>query len=323
MGKDEEEELDNIVHPHVHDVLSGRGNFVNHHAGNENFRKLVKAHKPAYVACPKARKGTYSKIIYHEIRTMNPPGRFLKQDPNTKLWSSIGVKEAIYKTRQALREGAPDLLKKMQTVGGEESPEEMNSGVDRRGEEGVQQVVAQNQNNAHPPLTSSLLGNNMRSASSLSDAYPSLAIQQQLGASYNPFAPMGGLNPILAMAAARIQAQQRIQQLQQNPSILAELEAQLQARSSRINPSNPFLAVAAQIQLRQQLQQQLQQLPVNPGVLAEVGARLEALKDQTQSNPQREDAATSKKRKQTSSQEEQTESKAKKTDENGDGPVEC
>jgi hypothetical protein len=50
---------------------------------------------------------------------MNPPGRFLKQDPMTKLtklWSDIGKKTALAKTRQALREGAPELLRDMQTV---------------------------------------------------------------------------------------------------------------------------------------------------------------------------------------------------------------
>jgi hypothetical protein len=35
-----QEQLKNIVEPHKHDVLSGRGNFVNHHFGNENFRNL-------------------------------------------------------------------------------------------------------------------------------------------------------------------------------------------------------------------------------------------------------------------------------------------
>lgn len=47
---------------------------------------------------------------------MNPPGRFLKQDPMTKLWSDIGKKTALAKTRQALREGAPELLRDMQTM---------------------------------------------------------------------------------------------------------------------------------------------------------------------------------------------------------------
>ena len=72
----------------------------------------------AYVACPKAQKAIYSKIIYDEIRSMNPPGRFLKQDPNSKLWNDIGEKKALDKTRQALREGAPELLKEIEKAEG-------------------------------------------------------------------------------------------------------------------------------------------------------------------------------------------------------------
>lgn len=106
-----------ILNPHDHDVLSGRGNFVNYHAGNEHFRALVRKHKVAYVACPKPQKGKFSKLIYEEIRSRNPPGRFLKQDLKTKLWYDIGEKKALDKTRQALREGAPEIQKEL---GGED-----------------------------------------------------------------------------------------------------------------------------------------------------------------------------------------------------------
>lgn len=102
-----------IETPHKHDVLSGRGNFVNYHAGNEYFRSLVREHKVAYVACPKPQKGKYSQLIVDKIRALDPPGRFLKQDNNTKLWYDIGEKKALDKTRQALREGAPELLKEI------------------------------------------------------------------------------------------------------------------------------------------------------------------------------------------------------------------
>ena len=44
MGDNNKEQLVDIVKPHDHDVLSGRGNYVNHHAGNENFRKLWVKH---------------------------------------------------------------------------------------------------------------------------------------------------------------------------------------------------------------------------------------------------------------------------------------
>ena len=105
--------LHDIITPHEHDVLSGRGNFVNYHAGNEHFRALVRKHKVAYVACPKPQKGKFSRLIVDEIRARNPPGRFLKQDPNTKLWHDIGEKKALDKTRQALREGAPEISKEL------------------------------------------------------------------------------------------------------------------------------------------------------------------------------------------------------------------
>ena len=106
-------ESNGIVHPHEHDVLSGRGNFVNYHAGNEHFRALVRKHKVDYVKCPKRQKGKFSKMIVDEIKNRNPPGRFLKQDASTKLWYDIGEKKALDKTRQALREGAPELMKEM------------------------------------------------------------------------------------------------------------------------------------------------------------------------------------------------------------------
>ena len=102
-----EDETGGIITPHDHDVLSGRGNSVNHHPGNEYFRSLVRHHKLAYVRCPKPQKEQFSKLIVSTVRDREPPGRFLKQNPTTKLWYNIGTQKALDKTRQALREGAP------------------------------------------------------------------------------------------------------------------------------------------------------------------------------------------------------------------------
>lgn len=112
--------LSGIQAPHDHDVLSGRGNFVNYHTGNEHFRALVRKHKVEYVACPKPQKGIFSQLIVDEIKQRNPPGRFLKQDLKTKLWYDIGEKKALDKTRQALREGAPDIQKELSGDDGDE-----------------------------------------------------------------------------------------------------------------------------------------------------------------------------------------------------------
>jgi hypothetical protein len=128
------QQMSGIINPHDHDVLSGRGNFVNYHAGNEHFRGLVRKHKVAYVQCPKPQKGEFSRMIVEEVKSLNPPGRFLKQDMATKLWYDVGEKKSLDKTRQALREGAPEIM------------EEVNVGEeDDSGDEGVDHHGAVNQ----------------------------------------------------------------------------------------------------------------------------------------------------------------------------------
>ncbi|KAL7481489.1 hypothetical protein ACHAW6_007190 [Cyclotella cf. meneghiniana] len=112
----ENQQLNCITTPNANDVLSGRGNLANRHPGNEHFRSLTSSHVIFSVHKAKPRKAMYSKLIYDEIRSLDPPGRFIKQDPNTKLWNDIGKKAALAKTRQALREGAPELLRDLQTI---------------------------------------------------------------------------------------------------------------------------------------------------------------------------------------------------------------
>ncbi len=97
--------LRRIEEPNENDVLSGRGNNVNYHPGNLYFRHLVKELKIDYVAALKQDKPVFSKSIVQIVR--NGGGRFLKQDAKTGLWNDIGDKQALAKTRQALREGAP------------------------------------------------------------------------------------------------------------------------------------------------------------------------------------------------------------------------
>jgi len=105
-----------ITEPGKNDVLSGRGNSINFHPGNAHFRSLVKKYRMEYVACPKPMKGEFSKVIVNLIHKLDPPGKFLKQDAKTKLWFDIGYKKSLDKTRQALREGAPEIGKKLAVV---------------------------------------------------------------------------------------------------------------------------------------------------------------------------------------------------------------
>eukprot|EP01083_Nonionella_stella_P144443 451042_1 len=105
-----------ILHPH--DIISGRGNETQafNHPGNIFFRELVKKHKFKYVASAKRDKPAFAKAIIHAIMNKSPPGRFMKQDKQTGAWYDIGSKQALMKTRQALREGAPMIGQKLKYV---------------------------------------------------------------------------------------------------------------------------------------------------------------------------------------------------------------
>jgi hypothetical protein len=96
-----------------HDVLSGRGVNIAHHPGNERFRTLVTTRADenycsAYSASEK--KAVAEEIIKH-IKSLDPPGRFLRRDGRGKSsrglngpWEELSERDAIKKTCQALRD---------------------------------------------------------------------------------------------------------------------------------------------------------------------------------------------------------------------------
>ena len=100
-----------IISPQINDVLKGRGVIYNSHHGNVQFRSIVNDLKVEYVYAPKHRKPLYAENIVLKIKSMDPPGRFLKYDKNAGKWEEISDKDAMFKTRQALREGAKDIPK--------------------------------------------------------------------------------------------------------------------------------------------------------------------------------------------------------------------
>ena len=104
------EEIKTKVIPTENDVLCGRGNGVNLHPGNQKFRAMIKALKPEYVAASKPDKSSFPYLVVAEIQNAVPPGRFMKYCPKTDQWHELPTKQAITKTRQALREGAPDIV---------------------------------------------------------------------------------------------------------------------------------------------------------------------------------------------------------------------
>ena len=100
-----------IAEPNQNDVLCGRGGRINAHEGNVQFRDVINSHKKEYLAksTKKLQKAHIAARIIEQIRTMDPPGRFLKEDSSTGMWFDIGDAKAIKKAGQALREDAPDI----------------------------------------------------------------------------------------------------------------------------------------------------------------------------------------------------------------------
>jgi hypothetical protein len=99
-----------LIRPTQHDVLCGRGNSINMHVGNKLFRAMIMSLKIDYLLAPKPLKALFPSKIISQIKELDPPGRFLKFDMSTREWSEIDIKQAIAKTRQALREGAPSYI---------------------------------------------------------------------------------------------------------------------------------------------------------------------------------------------------------------------
>jgi len=97
--------FEGIKEPSPNDVLSGRGGRSNHHAGNVNFRKIVNKIRPTYIRSDKREKPIVSFQVVEEIRCLDPPGRFLRQEKKNELWYEIGNKKAREKASQALRDG--------------------------------------------------------------------------------------------------------------------------------------------------------------------------------------------------------------------------
>lgn len=98
-----------IACPTQNDVLSGRGGRINAHAGNVQFRQILVGKKKTYLGkeTKKLAKAFIAFDVVEQIRHLNPPGRFLKQDHNG-LWWDIGDIRAIKKVGQALREYPSD-----------------------------------------------------------------------------------------------------------------------------------------------------------------------------------------------------------------------
>jgi len=105
-----------VLVPNCNDVLSGRGGKINSHAGNVQFREAVSAMKKDYLSksTRKLDKAHMAAKLVQQVRSMDPPGRFLKEEEKDGgLWFDIGDAKAIKKVCQALREDSADLRQEL------------------------------------------------------------------------------------------------------------------------------------------------------------------------------------------------------------------
>lgn len=110
--------IENPFGVHDHDVLAGRGAFINGHAGNKRFRELAVERKAPFEAGSYSEKRTLASEIVHIIRSLDPPGRFLKQvtveaaeaDGESLVediegsWVELSDDKAIHKACQVMRD---------------------------------------------------------------------------------------------------------------------------------------------------------------------------------------------------------------------------
>lgn len=105
-----------------HDVLSGRGAFVNAHPGNKYLRKLAIARKKAFDSGMNSDKRSLASEIVQIIKGLKPPGRFLERALSTTPtknpdntwnlpprglegpWKELSDEKAIRKAWQVMRD---------------------------------------------------------------------------------------------------------------------------------------------------------------------------------------------------------------------------
>jgi hypothetical protein len=80
----EEQIAENPFGVHDHDILCGRGAFVNGHIGNARLRDLAHARKKPFDNGNYTEKRTLAMEVVTIIRSLDPPGRFLKRVDLTK-----------------------------------------------------------------------------------------------------------------------------------------------------------------------------------------------------------------------------------------------
>ena len=98
-----------------YDVLCGRGAPTNFHSGNRFLRKLVAEYQTLYLCSKRSDKPAIAWKLLDIVTSRG--GRFVKRNKahknTTFAWEPLNEKQAYEKICQALREGAPELRRRM------------------------------------------------------------------------------------------------------------------------------------------------------------------------------------------------------------------
>jgi len=108
--------LRGISKPDKHDCIGGRGSKWKDHPGNVKFRQIIDDNDVSYKALSNIEKGALAMTIVQKWRALDPPGRFLKLNEQTKLYDDIGDKEARTKVVKAFATAPPLAVPKLTKI---------------------------------------------------------------------------------------------------------------------------------------------------------------------------------------------------------------
>mmetsp|Transcript_7529 Transcript_7529/g.15086 ORF Transcript_7529/g.15086 Transcript_7529/m.15086 type:complete len:378 (+) Transcript_7529:161-1294(+) len=134
--------MEREIVPHGNDILMGRGGKNNQHVGNEQLRAIARTQRDTYRLSSKKGKSHISREIVAYVRSMDPPGRFLKKDAITGEWEDVGDDTAREKVSQVLRDAV--------TAMNDDDDSSPDGDGDSSGGEAVTPRTAGSMGNAYP-----------------------------------------------------------------------------------------------------------------------------------------------------------------------------
>jgi hypothetical protein len=91
-------------HPRPNDILVGRGRKICQHSGNIKLRDLITTNIQGYIQCNKKGKTQLINNIFKWASSLDPPGRFLEQNPQDEKWYEASIEIARLKVSQLYRD---------------------------------------------------------------------------------------------------------------------------------------------------------------------------------------------------------------------------